>query len=131
MAGKCIRRLMAPVTVKLLILSLVIVQANNHAPTSFNPSSIPIQLSHFSELDQVYGLLRICLKKKIGDCRQKIRLHGAGNFDYDDCIGQSFVNCLRYYEPFWGPIIARCVVGCLLERKAATATASKAILQHV
>jgi hypothetical protein len=43
---------------------------------TFNPSSIPIMLPHFSELDNVYDqvLMRTCVKKKVKAWREKREL---------------------------------------------------------
>jgi hypothetical protein len=49
---KCIRKLMV-VMMELLILILLKARANNHGHMSFPPSSSPIQLPHFSELNKV------------------------------------------------------------------------------
>jgi hypothetical protein len=38
--------------------------------------------------------MRTCIKKKVRDCRKKRVLHeGLGNFDYDECIAFSFIDC--------------------------------------
>jgi hypothetical protein len=60
---KYIRKLILGI-MELLIFNLLKVQANDFAPTSFHPSSLPIMLLDFSKVDKVLGVMERCLKSK-------------------------------------------------------------------
>lgn len=77
MARKCIRTLIL-VIMELLLPILVQVRAIDLAPTSYGPSSLPVPLSDFSELDEVEknGPMGVCLKSQIEHCKRERRQSG-------------------------------------------------------
>jgi hypothetical protein len=73
MARKCIRKLIL-VLMELLIIPILVqvLHANDLATTSLGPSSLPILLPQFSELDNiVMGPLGKCLKTRTKDCKKR------------------------------------------------------------
>lgn len=70
MGRKCIRKLLL-VMMEFLILILVQVHANVLVPTTFGPSSFPIPLPDFTELDQVLAPMGECLKNGIESCKEE------------------------------------------------------------
>jgi hypothetical protein len=100
MGRKCIRKLLL-VMMEVLILILVQVHANVLAPSTFGPSSFPIPLPDFTELDQVLAPMGECLKNVIESCKEERNSHEEENpvadLIYDSCVVVRFGLCIKEY----------------------------------
>lgn len=119
MARKCIRKLIL-VLMELLIIPILvqILHANDLPPTSFRPSSLPILLPQFSELDNVLGPLGKCLKTRTKDCKK--RSAELGDLNYERCVERSYVDCMddveEHEDPIY-PMMKKCVGDCVRANK--------------
>ena len=118
MGTKCIRKFIMLVMMMGSLIPAVIVvpqvHANNVASTSFRPSSLPIVLGDFSEVDNFLGPLGGCLKKNIGRCKQWKST--VGNKHFVGCINPAFEHCVlehRHSGDPIRPIMENCTFECL------------------
>jgi hypothetical protein len=111
MVTKCIRKLTF-VMMELLILILLVVQANELAPTPFCPYSPPIQLSYSSELDEAKGLMEICLTRKFENCESFKKTWPLPDLEYELCIHYGHLYCLNHIKVIHDPVIDCFTINC-------------------
>lgn len=84
---------------ELFILILLDVQANDHAPTSFCPSSFPIPLPYSSEVDEAKGMYK-CIPDAVEGCERTKERWPDHDFRYQKYIFKSFARCFIEVEIF-------------------------------
>jgi hypothetical protein len=111
MATKCVRKLMLVMMMKLLILILLGVQANDLAPTSLSPSSSLIMSPYSFELDN-HGEIHLCLTLGICHCSNLKTTWPHPDATYEACIFATFLRCFKGIknseDPIMFPIIFNC-----------------------
>jgi hypothetical protein len=95
MVTKYVRKLTV-VAMKLLILIIFYMQANDLAPASTYMSSPPVPLPYFSKVHTIEEVMKICLLHRVRNCESFKAYRGSGpKIPFETCVDKGFLGCLH------------------------------------